>query len=288
MKIGWIGLGIMGSSMAQHLLKNGYDIYVHTRTKSKADDICAFGANWCKSPAELAGEVDYIFSMVGYPEEVEQVYFGTDGVFKNLKKGSILIDMTTSSPQVAEKIDQKALESCSFSLDAPVSGGDVGARNASLAIMCGGKKEIFEKVLLILQCMGKNIQFFGKAGSGQRVKMSNQILIASTMVGVVESMLYAERSGLDLNEVIKLIEKGAAGCWSLTELGPRIIKGNVEPGFFVKHFIKDMGIAIEDANRMELKLEGLNLVKKLYDQVSNLGYKEKGTQVLFKALKELN
>ena len=287
-KIGWIGLGVMGYSMANNLLKSDYELYVFTRTKSKSEKICKRGARWLDSPGEIANAVDVIITMVGYPKDVEEVYFGPNGIFGKVKSGTVLIDMTTSCPELAIKISKKASELNADSLDAPVSGGDIGARNASLAIMCGGKKDIFDKIFPIFESVGKNIQFFGEAGSGQRVKLSNQIVIASTMIGVVEALVYAERTGLNLKKVIELVGKGAAGCWSINELGPRMAEGNFEPGFYVKHFIKDMEIALQDSKKLGLDLKGLNLVKKLYDQVNALGYGEKGTQVLYQAVKQLN
>jgi 3-hydroxyisobutyrate dehydrogenase len=288
LKVGWIGLGVMGFSMANHLLDKGLSLSVYSRTKEKADPLLEKGVNWRNSPAELVEEVDYLFSMVGYPSDVESIYFDNNGVFRNLGEGKILIDMTTSSPGLAERISRKATEVGSFSLDAPVSGGDVGAKNANLAIMCGGDREIYDQSLHLLQIMGKNVQFFGPAGSGQRVKMSNQILIASTMIGTVESLLYAERANLDLGKVIDLIGKGAAGCWSLNQLGPRMVNEDWAPGFYVKHFIKDMGIALEDAQRMNLKLKGLELAITFYEQAIKAGHSENGTQVLMNVLRDLN
>jgi|TARA_B110000483_G_scaffold134979_1_gene161523 3-hydroxyisobutyrate dehydrogenase len=288
LKVGWIGLGVMGFSMANHLLDKGLCLSVYSRTKEKANPLLDKGVNWVNSPAELVEEVDYLFSMVGYPSDVESIYFDANGVFRNLGEGKILIDMTTSSPALAERISRKATELGSFSLDAPVSGGDIGAQNASLAIMCGGDRKIYDQSLNLLQIMGKNVQFFGPAGSGQRVKMSNQILIASTMIGTVESLLYAERANLDLGKVIDLIGKGAAGCWSLNQLGPRMVNEDWAPGFYVKHFIKDMGIALEDAEKMNLKLKGLELAMTFYEQVKNAGHSENGTQVLMNVLRDLN
>ena len=226
--------------------------------------------------------------MVGYPEDVEEVYFGHSGIFSNLSKGTILIDMTTSSPDLAQKISVYASERGSFSLDAPVSGGDIGAKEARLAIMCGGNKEAYDQTLPLLQIMGDTINYFGESGSGQRTKMSNQILIASTMVGTVESLLYAEKANLDLNQVIEMIRQGAAGCWSLNQLGPRMLKQDWEPGFYVKHFVKDMGIALNDAKRMGVRLQGLELAHQFYKKVCQSGYEEQGTQVLLKVLKDLN
>ena len=288
MRVGWIGLGVMGFSMAKNLLNQGIELSVYSRTKEKAIPLLKHGASWANTPAELAREVDYLFSMVGYPEDVESIYFDDHGVFSSLEEGKILIDMTTSSPLLAERIAEKAKNFGSFALDAPVSGGDVGAKNGSLAIMCGGEQAIYDRCLNLLEIMGTNIQLFGLAGSGQRVKMSNQILIASTMIGTVEALLYAEKANLDLKKVISLIGQGAAGCWSLNQLGPRMVQEDWAPGFFVKHFIKDMGIAIEDAGRMNLKLKGLELAMSFYDQVKKAGCSENGTQVLMRVLRGLN
>ncbi len=288
LRVGWIGLGVMGFSMAKNLLNQGIELSVYSRTKEKAIPLLNCGASWADTPAELTREVDYLFSMVGYPEDVESIYFDNHGVFSNLGGGKVLIDMTTSSPLLAERIAEKAKNLGSSALDAPVSGGDVGAKKGSLAIMCGGEQEIYDRCLNLLEIMGSNIQLFGLAGSGQRVKMSNQILIASTMIGTVEALLYAEKANLDLNKVIGLIGQGAAGCWSLNQLGPRMVQEDWAPGFFVKHFIKDMGIALEDAGRMNLKLKGLELAMSFYEQVKKEGCSENGTQVLMRVLRGLN
>jgi len=246
------------------------------------------GAGWIDSPSEVAGNVDYLFTMLGYPEDVEEVYFGRAGIFSNLPRGTTLIDMTTSTPELAQKISVYASERGCFSLDAPVSGGDIGAREARLAIMCGGNQQAYDQALPLFQIMGKTINYFGESGSGQRTKMSNQILISSTMIGTVESLLYAEKANLDLNQVIEMIGQGAAGCWSLNHLGPRMLKQDWEPGFYVKHFVKDVGIALNDAKKMGIRLQGLELAHQFYKKVSQSGYEEKGTQVLLKVLKDLN
>lgn len=287
-KVGWIGLGVMGSSMAQHIQNAGFPLSVYSRTKEKASHLLTQGANWANSPAELVDEVDYVFSMVGYPEDVLKIYFGDNGIFSGSYKDKILIDMTTSKPEIAEKISLYGKKHGAFTLDAPVSGGDIGAKNKSLAIMCGGERNIYERSFPLLEKMGANIQYFGEAGSGQRVKMSNQILIASTMIGTVESLIYAESANLDLEKVIALIGQGAAGCWSINNLGPRMIKDDWEPGFYVEHFIKDIGIALDDAHRMGLNLKGLKLASSFYQRVQDAGYKKKGTQILMKVLKSLN
>ena len=287
-EVGWIGLGVMGASMAGHLVKQGCSLLVHSRTRSKAAQLIQMGTEWIDSPSEVAGNVDYLFTMLGYPEDVEEVYFGRAGIFSNLPRGTTLIDMTTSTPELSQKISVYASERGCFSLDAPVSGGDIGAREARLAIMCGGNQQAYDKTLPLFQIMGKTINYFGESGSGQRTKMSNQILIASTMIGTVESLLYAEKANLDLNQVIEMIGQGAAGCWSLNHLGPRMLNQDWEPGFYVKHFVKDMGIALNDAKKMGIRLQGLELAHQFYKKVSQSGYEEKGTQVLLKVLKDLN
>ena len=287
-KVGWIGLGVMGFSMVQNLLNSGISVSVFSRTKEKANPLLNQGAIWKENPAELAEGVDYLFSMVGFPKEVEDIYFQQKGVFKSLKTESVIIDMTTSKPELAEKIAIQANEMGVSSLDAPVSGGDIGARNGSLSIMCGGNESAYNQTLGFFEIMGENIKYFGHAGSGQRVKMSNQILIASTMIGTVEALLYAEEANLNLDKVIEIIGQGAAGCWSLNNLGPRMITGYWEPGFYVKHFMKDIEIALSDAEKMGLQLKGLELAKFFYSEVINAGYPEKGTQVLLKVLRSLN
>ena len=286
--LSWLGTGVMGEPMAGHLLKAGYDIRLFTRTRGKAEKLLKMGAQWTDSPGEAAEASDVVFSMLGYPEEVEEVMLGEKGVRDSLKEGGVVVDMTTSSPDLAIRIAHEMEKKNSFALDAPVSGGDVGANNASLAIMCGGHRPAFDQVLPILEVLGNRIEWFGEAGCGQRVKMANQILIASTMVGTVESLLYAQRSSLDLNRVIDLIGQGAAGCWSLNQLGPRMVCGDWAPGFYIKHFIKDMGIAMEDAKRMGLDLKGLELALSFYELAKKENYLEDGTQALFKVLAKMN
>ena len=285
---GWLGTGVMGASMAGHLLSAGFRLILNTRTPSKADALISEGAEWAGSPAEVAEQSDFLFSMLGYPCDVEEVYCENRGVLAGCRPNSILIDMTTSSPTLAERISEKAADrGCRF-LDAPVSGGDIGAKNGTLAIMCGGDEEAFELALPLLRVMGDKIELFGSSGSGQRVKMANQILIASTMIGTVEALLYAERAKLDPTRVIDLIGRGAAGCWSINQLGPRMVQSDWEPGFFVKHFVKDMGIALDDSKRMGLDLKGLALASEFYEQVEKEGFGEKGTQVLLKVLRKMN
>ena len=286
--ISWLGTGVMGVPMATHLLQAGYEMRVFSRTRAKAEKLLEMGAQWADSPAEAAEASQVVLSMLGYPEEVEEALLGENGVRDALGEGGIVVDMTTSSPDLALRIAREMERKQCFALDAPVSGGDVGARNASLAIMCGGAREVFEQALPILEVLGERIRWFGEAGSGQRVKMANQILIASTMIGTVESLLYAQRSNLDLSQVIDLIGRGAAGCWSLNQLGPRMVREDWAPGFYIKHFIKDMGIAMEDSQRMGLNLKGLELAMSFYEMAREENYEEDGTQALFKVLSKMN
>ncbi|MCY9376214.1 NAD(P)-dependent oxidoreductase [Bacillus sp. T17B1] len=280
--IGFIGLGVMGKSMASHILKDGYPVLVYTRTKEKADSILQKGAVWKETVKDLSKEADVIITMVGYPSDVEEVYFGSDGMIENAKEGTYLIDMTTSKPSLAKKIAEAAKEKALFALDAPVSGGDIGAQNGTLAIMVGGEKEAFEACLPIFSLMGENIQYQGPAGSGQHTKMCNQIAIAAGMIGVAEAMAYAQKSGLQPENVLKSITTGAAGSWSLSNLAPRMLQGNFEPGFYVKHFIKDMGIALEEAELMGEEMPGLSLAKSLYDKLAAQGEENSGTQSIYK------
>ena len=279
--IGFIGTGVMGSSMARNLMRAGYPVSVYTRTKKKAQALLDAGACWASSPAELSKEADVVISIVGYPKDVEEIYLGAAGVL-SVKKGGAVIDMTTSSPALAKKIFAAAKEKGVDALDAPVSGGDIGARDASLAIMVGGEKEAFERYRDIFAAVGKNVRYFGAAGSGQFVKMSNQIAIASNMLGVAEAMAYAKKSGLDAEAVQQTIAAGAAGSWSLTNLAPKMLAGDWSPGFFIKHVLKDMRIAIESAEEMGLDLPGLKLSKKLYDELSVRGMDDCGTQAIFR------
>lgn len=289
-KIGFIGIGVMGKSMAGHLQDAGHELYVYNRTKSKADDLIEKGATWCDSPKDVAKNVEITFTIVGFPQDVRQVYLEENGVLSGAKEGSIIVDMTTSEPALAQEISKKAKEMNIASLDAPVSGGDVGAKNGTLAIMVGGDKATFDKVLPLLELMGdkEKIAYQGEAGAGQHTKMCNQILIAGTMIGVVESLLYGYKAGLDLNDVINVIGKGAAGCWSINNYGPRIVDGDFEPGFFIKHFVKDMGIALKEAFQMKLSLPGLALCHQFYVSAMALGWENLGTQALYKVFAKMN
>ena len=287
-KIGWIGTGVMGKSMCMHILKAGYEMFVYNRTKEKAMELIKAGAKWYSNPKEVAEQSDIIFTIVGFPQDVKEVYLGENGILAGVEKGSIVVDMTTSEPTLAQTIYEEVKKIDVSSIDAPVSGGDVGARESTLAIMAGGDHEIYDKVLPFFKLMGKNIAYMGKAGAGQHTKMSNQILIATTMIGVVESLLYAYRAGNDLSEVISVIGKGAAGCWSINNLGPRIVDGNFDPGFYIKHFIKDMGIALQEAKQMNLSLPGLALAYQFYISATAMGLENLGTQGLYKVFAKMN
>ena len=288
MKIGWIGSGVMGSSMACHLQAAGHDLYVFNRTRSKSLGLLNNGATWCDSPAEAAAKAEILFTMVGLPSDVEEVYLGHRGILTTKGPCRIVIDMTTSRPSLARTIAERAAEQGIESLDAPVSGGDIGARNGTLAIMVGGKRETFEKALPLFQLMGKNISYMGGPGAGQHTKVCNQILVAGTMIGVCESLLYAAKLGLDQEAVIDIVGKGAATSYLFNNLGPRIVRGDYAPGFFVEHFIKDMGIALAEAETAGLSLPGLGLVHQMYVAVKAQGHGRSGTQALFLALKALS
>ncbi len=287
-KIGWIGTGVMGKAMCGHVLKAGYPVTVYTRTREKAGDLLEHGAVWADSPMDVAAGSDIIFSIVGYPKDVEEVILGENGVLTGAGKGAAIVDMTTSEPGLAGKIAAEAKKKGVSTLDAPVSGGDVGAREACLAIMVGGSRKVYENILPLFSLMGKNIRYMGEAGAGQHTKMANQIHIATTMVGMVEALLYAHRAGIDFNELIEAIGQGAAGSWSLNNYGPRIAKGDFNPGFFVKHFVKDMGIALKEAAQMNLSLPGLALAHQFYISAIALGYENMGTQSLYRVLEKMN
>ncbi|HAJ9509388.1 TPA: NAD(P)-dependent oxidoreductase [Listeria monocytogenes] len=281
-KIGFVGTGVMGSSMAGHLLEAGYEVLVYTRTKTKAEDLLEKGALWIKTPGELANKVDILISMVGYPKDVEELYLGENGFLENLAVGTVAIDMTTSSPALAKKMAEFGREKGIGVLDAPVSGGDIGAKNGTLAIMVGGSEDVFLKVKPIFDILGSSVILQGDAGAGQHTKMVNQIAIASNMIGVTEAIIYAESAGLNPSSVLDSISGGAAGSWSLANLIPRVLKDDFSPGFFIKHFIKDMGIAISEAKQMGLELPGLTLAEKMYQTLAEQGLSEEGTQALIK------
>ncbi len=287
-KIGWIGTGVMGRSMCLHLRNAGYEVSVYNRSKDKAQDLLDAGAVWCDTPAGVADGSEAVFSIVGYPRDVEEVFLGSGGVLAATASGSMVIDMTTSEPALAKRLHAQAAQRGVASLDAPVSGGDLGARAGTLAIMVGGDRADYDRAMPYFEIMGENIAYMGSAGAGQHTKMSNQILIASTMVGVVESLLYGHKAGLDRDEIIAVIGKGAASCFAINNLAPRIVKGDFEPGFYIKHFVKDMGIALAEAQAMRLALPGLSLANQFYTAAMAEGLEDRGTQALYKVLERLS
>ena len=286
--LGWIGTGIMGRSMCGHLLAAGHPVTIFSRTREKAEPLVADGAVWAGSPAAVTRAADVVFTMVGVPADVRDVYFGPDGVIGALKPGAIAVDMTTTEPSLAIEIASAAAAKGGHAIDAPVSGGDVGARNATLSIMVGGDADAVTAVKPLFERLGKNIVHQGGPGAGQHTKMCNQIVIAGTMIGVCESLVYGAKAGLNLETMLSSIKSGAAGCWTLENLAPRVLKRNFDPGFLVEHFIKDMGIALAEARRMNLALPGLALVEQLYIAVQAQGHGRKGTHALMLALEHLS
>ncbi len=287
-RVGWIGTGVMGLSMCRHLITKGYTATVYNRSRDKAKPLLDVGAAWADSPKGVAERSDVVFAIVGFPQDVREVFLGTQGALPGSKPGTMLVDMTTSEPSLAKEIYEQAKAKGVASVDAPVSGGDVGAKNAALSIMVGGDAAAVEAVRPLLECMGKTIVHQGPAGAGQHTKMVNQILIATNMIGVCEALLYGYKAGLDLNTVLQSVGGGAAASWSLSNLGPRIIDRNFEPGFFVEHFIKDMGIALDESKRMGLVMPGLALANQLYLAVKAQGWGRKGTHALMLALEQLS
>ncbi|MEA4877635.1 MAG: NAD(P)-dependent oxidoreductase [Aminobacterium sp.] len=284
--IGFIGLGVMGGSMARHILEAGYTLHVYNRTSEKAKLLVEKGAIWEENVASLAEKCECVITIVGFPRDVEEVYLGAKGLLENAKTGTYLIDMTTSSPDLAVRIHAAAQKKGLKALDAPVSGGDRGAREGTLSIMVGGELEDFEVVRPLFEVMGKNIVYQGAAGSGQHTKMANQIAIASNMIGVCEAVSYAIKAGLDPDKVLESIAQGAAGSWSLSNLAPRMIAGDFNPGFYIKHFIKDMRIALESADRLGLDTPGLEMSLSMYKKLAHEGYEDDGTQALFRFYNE--
>jgi 3-hydroxyisobutyrate dehydrogenase len=287
-KIGWIGTGVMGSSMCGHLIDKGFTATVSTRTKEKAQPLLDKGAAWADTPKAVAEQSDVIFAIVGFPADVREVFLGENGALAGASDGNILVDMTTSEPSLAVEIHEAARKKGVHSVDAPVSGGDVGAKEARLSIMIGGDKEVVDSLQPCWDAMGKTIVHQGGAGAGQHTKMVNQTLISSMMVGVCEGLLYGYKAGLDLETVMKSVSTGAAGSWSLSNLGPRIMANNFDPGFFVEHFIKDMGIALSESRRMGLSMPGLALAEQLYQSVKAKGWGRNGTHALMLALAEMS
>ncbi len=288
-RVGWIGTGVMGLHMCRHLLEAGFEVTVYNRTRSKAEPLLQAGAAWGDSPREVATESDVVFAIVGFPRDVREVFLCPErGALAGAKPGNVLVDMTTSEPSLAIEMYNAARENGVYMLDAPVSGGDKGAREGTLSIMIGGDAEAVEAIQPCLQAMGKTIVHQGPAGAGQHTKMVNQILIASGMVGVCEALVYGYRAGLDLETVLRSVGSGAAGSWSLTNLGPRIIANNFDPGFFVEHFVKDMGIALAESRKMRLSMPGLALAEQLYLSVMAKGWAKNGTHALTLALAEMS
>jgi 3-hydroxyisobutyrate dehydrogenase len=287
-RVGWIGTGVMGASMCGHLLEAGYPATVHNRTRAKAEPLLERGAAWAELPAEVASGSDVVFTIVGYPADVRSVILGPEGVLAGAREGTAIVDMTTSEPSLAVEIHEAARAKGLAAIDAPVSGGDVGARNATLSIMVGGDEDAVERVRPLFEVMGKTIVRQGGPGAGQHTKMVNQILIATGMIGVCEALLYGHRAGLDLETVLESVAGGAAGSWSLSNYGPRMLAGNFDPGFMVEHFVKDMGIALSEARRMNLSLPGLALAEQLYVALGAQGHGRKGTHSLLLALASLS
>ena len=282
-KIGFIGLGVMGHAIAANLLADGYDLHVYNRTASKADDLVANGAHLTATPKAVAEVSDLIITMVGYPTDVKAVYFDkSTGIFSGISAGKLVVDMTTSTPTLAKEIAEKASELGVLALDAPVSGGDIGAKNRTLTIMTGGDRLAYDRLADVFSKIGKKSQYFGAAGSGQHVKMANQIGIAGTMTALSELLVYAKAAGLPLEAVIETLSAGGANTWSLTNYGPRILKADYSPGFFVKHFIKDLKIALEESEKMGLTLPATQGALSLYEQLADKGYQDAGTQALIK------
>ncbi len=287
-RIGWIGTGVMGRSMCGHLVDAGYRVTLTTRTKSKAAELLERGATWADSPRDVAAAADVVLSIVGFPEDVREVLLGERGALGGLREGGVLVDMTTSQPSLAVEIADAAARRGVVSIDAPVSGGDVGARNGTLSIMIGGDQATVESLAPIWDVLGSKWVHQGGPGAGQHTKVVNQTLIAGVMVGVCEALLYAYRAGLDLEQVLESVASGAAGSWSLSNLGPRVIAGNFAPGFYIEHFLKDMGIALEEARRMRLTLPGLALAHELYEAAAAQGHARDGTHALVLALAKMS
>lgn len=284
--VGFVGTGVMGKSIVKHLMNGGHEVTIYTRTKEKAEDLLELGAKWAETPGEVSSQVDIIFTMVGYPSDVVEVYNSANGIFENGKEGLVVVDLTTSTPTLAIDLYNKAKALGMSSLDAPVSGGDVGAKSGKLSIMVGGDKEVFHQLYPLFDLFGEHIIYQGNAGAGQHTKMANQIAIASTMIAACEAITYAQKAKLDPEMVLKSITKGAAGSWSLTNLAPRMLKDDFEAGFYMKHFIKDMGIALDESKKMNLTLPGLEMAYEMYQSLAQQGFENEGTQSLIKAYKK--
>jgi 3-hydroxyisobutyrate dehydrogenase len=287
-RIGWIGTGVMGRWMCQHVMTRGYKATVYNRSKEKARPLLDAGAAWADTPKAVAERSDVVFAIVGFPKDVREVFLGSQGALAGSRPGAVLVDMTTSEPSLAREIYEAAKAKGVAAVDAPVSGGDVGAKNAALSIMIGGDGEVIEAIKPLFECMGKTIVHQGPPGAGQHTKMVNQILIAANMIALCEGLLYGYKAGLNLETVFQSVSVGAAGSKALEILGPRIMARNFEPGFYVEHFLKDMGIALKEAEAMNLCLPGLGLAKQLYEAVRAQGYGRKGTHALMLALESLS
>lgn len=283
MKIAWIGIGVMGESMAGHLLDAGHELFVYNRTVSKTDGLVKRGATLLKEVKDAPLNADVIFSMVGYPKDVEEVYLGENGLIKTAKEGQVFVDMTTSSPTLAKKISEEFAKVGATALDLPVTGGDIGAKNGTLSIMAGGDKKVFEETVLpLVKNFGKNITYFGEAGKGQYTKLANQIAIATTMISVAESFKFAKEVGLNLDNFFNIVSTGSGGSFSMTSYGPRILKGDFKPGFFIHHFIKDMRLALEECEKMNIKLPGLETAYEVYNELEEEVRNTNGTQAISK------
>lgn len=283
MKIAWIGIGVMGESMAGHLLDAGHELFVYNRTVSKTDGLVKRGATLLKEVKDAPLNADVIFSMVGYPKDVEEVYLGENGLIKTAKEGQVFVDMTTSSPTLAKKISEKFAKVGAAALDLPVTGGDIGAKNGTLSIMAGGDRKVFEETVLpLVKNFGKNITYFGEAGKGQYTKLANQIAIATTMISVAESFKFAKEVGLNLDDFFNIVSTGSGGSFSMTSYGPRILKGDFKPGFFIHHFIKDMRLALEECEKMNIKLPGLETAYEVYNELEEEVRNTNGTQAISK------
>ena len=283
MKIAWIGTGVMGESMAGHLLDAGHELYVYNRTVSKTENLVKRGAKLLTEIKDAPLNADVVFTMVGYPKDVEGIYLGNDGLITTAKKGQVFVDMTTSSPTIAKKISEEFAKVGASALDLPVTGGDIGAKNGTLSIMVGGDKKVYEeKVLPLVKHLGKNITYFGEAGKGQYAKLANQIAIATTMISVAESFKFAKEVGLDLEDFFTTVSTGSGGSFSMTSYGPRILKNDFKPGFFVHHFIKDMRLALEECEKMNITLPGLEVAYKLYNELEEEVRNTNGTQAISK------
>ena len=287
-RIGWIGTGVMGEPMCAHVMEGGYSVSVFNRTEDKSRSLVEKGAKWRKNGREVGEGSDIVFTIVGIPADVEEVILGDHGVLKGMKPGSCVVDMTTSEPSLAQRISREAQKVGCHALDAPVSGGDIGARDGTLSIMVGGDRDVFEDTMPLFRLFGKTISYMGESGAGQHTKVSNQILGSANIIGTVESLLYAYKAGLDLEEVVRVVGQGACGSWIYNNLGPRIIHGDFHPGFFIKHFVKDMGIALSEARRMNLSLPGLAMVQQFYLSAMALGWENLGTQALYKVFEKMN